>query len=83
VRQRLIDIAQGYEDTNDAATLAQDPSHQIMAGRVSKGSDDLASQPTLSRLENRVTAQDLRRFSDRLLDLYLKTHPGPRKAIVP
>jgi hypothetical protein len=82
VRQRLFAIALGYEDTNDAATLAQDPSHKIMAGRAPESGDDLASQPTLSRFENRVTAKDLRRLSEGLLELYLKTHPGPRKVIV-
>ena len=82
VRQRLFAIAQGYEDNNDAATLARDPVFKIMAGRTPETSEDLASQPTLSRFENRVTSKDLRRLSDWLLKLYLKTHPGPRKVIV-
>jgi len=82
VRQRLFAIAQGYEDNNDAATLAKDPAFKIMAGKAPESDGDLASQPTLSRFENRATAKDLRRLSDRLLDLYLKTHPGPRKVIV-
>jgi hypothetical protein len=82
VRQRLFAIAQGYEDNNDAATLAKDPAFKIMAGKAPESAPDLASQPTLSRFENRVTAKDLRRLSDWLLDLYLKTHPGPRKVIV-
>lgn len=82
VRQRLFAIAQGYEDTNDAATLAPDPAFKMMAGRAPESSDDLASQPTLSRFENQVTTKDLRRLSDWLLELYLKTHPGPRKVIV-
>jgi Transposase DDE domain group 1 len=82
VRQRLFAIAQGYEDNNDAATLAKDPAFKIMAGKAPESGADLASQPTLSRFENRVTAKDLRRLSGGLLDLYLKTHPGPRKVIV-
>ena len=82
VRQRLFAIALGYEDNNDAATLAKDPACKIMAGRAPETSEDLASQPTLSRFENRVNAKDLRRLSDWLLELYLKTHPGPRKVIV-
>ena len=82
VRQRLFAIAQGYEDNNDAATLAKDPAFKIMAGKAPESAGDLASQPTLSRFENRVTAKDLRRLCDRLLELYLKTHPGPRKVIV-
>jgi hypothetical protein len=82
VRQRLFAIAQGYEDNNDAATLAKDPAFKIMAGRTPESAADLASQPTLSRLENMVDTKDLHRLSDWLLDLYLKTHPGPRKVIV-
>jgi hypothetical protein len=81
LRQRLFSIALGYEDNNDAATLAQDPALKLMTGKLPEAGD-LASQPTLSRFENRVSAKDLRRLSDWLLDLYLKTHPGPRKVIV-
>jgi hypothetical protein len=82
VRQRQFAIALGYEDNNDAAWLARDPALKIMAGKAPESAGDLASQPTLSRLENRVTAKDLRRLSDVLLKVYLKTHPGPRKVIV-
>lgn len=82
VRQRMFAIAQGYEDNNDAATLARDPAFKIVAGKVPDSAGDLASQPTLSRFENRVNAKDLRRLSDGLLELYLKTHPGPRKTII-
>ena len=82
IRQRMFAIAQGYEDNNDAATLAKDPAFKIMAGRAPESAPDLASQPTLSRFENQVNAKDLRRLADSLLDLYLKTHPGPRKVIV-
>lgn len=82
VRQRLFGIALGYEDNNDAIWLSKDPALKILAGRAPESDGDLASQPTLSRFENRVTAKDLRRLSDRLLELYLKTHPGPRKVIV-
>ena len=81
VRQRLFAIAQGYEDNNDAATLAQDPAFKIMAGRAPESAPDLASQPTLSRFENQVNAKDLRRLSDWLLELYLKTHPGPGRPL--
>lgn len=82
VRQRLFALAQGYEDNNDAAALARDPALKIMAGKAPESAVDLASQPTLSRFENMVGARDLRRLSDWFLDLYLKTHPGPRKVIV-
>jgi hypothetical protein len=82
VRQRLFAIALGYEDNNDTAWLAQDPALKIMPGQAPETGADLASQPTLSRFENRANTKDLRRLSDWLLELYLKTHPGPRKVIV-
>jgi hypothetical protein len=82
IRQRLFAIALGYEDNNDAAWLSKDPALKIMAGKAPESAPDLASQPTLSRFENQLSAKDLRRLSDGLLDLYLKTHPGPRKVIV-
>jgi hypothetical protein len=82
VRQRLFAIAQGYEDNNDVAALARDPAFKIMASKAPESPVYLASQPTLSRFENQVTAKDLRRLSDWFLALYLKTHPGPRKVIV-
>ena len=47
VRQRLFDIALGYEDNNDAAWLAKDSAIKIMAGKAPGRARDLASQPTL------------------------------------
>jgi hypothetical protein len=44
VRQRMFAIAQGYEDNNDAATLAKDPAFQNMAGKEPDSAGDLASQ---------------------------------------
>jgi hypothetical protein len=82
VRQRVFAIALGYEDNNDATWLAKDPALKIMTGKAPESAEDLASQPTLSRFENRVTTKDLRRLSDWLLELYLKAHPSPRKVIV-
>ncbi len=64
VRQRLFAIAQGYEDNNDAAILAKDPTFKIMAGKAPESAADLASQRTLSRFENRVTTKDLRRLAN-------------------
>jgi hypothetical protein len=51
LRQRVYQIAAGYEDANDASFLRHDPTMQAVAGRMGQV---LASQPTLSRLENAV-----------------------------
>ncbi len=59
LRQRVIGIACGYEDANDFDTLASDPAMKIACRRAPKSDSDLASQPTLSRLENRVSRSDV------------------------
>jgi hypothetical protein len=82
LKQRLFAIALGYEDANDAAFLAQDPALKTMAERLPESGTDLAFQPTFSRFENNVTAKELYRLSEVLLELYLETHPGPRKVMV-
>lgn len=82
IAQRVFAIALGYEDANDATTLRFDPALKVMAGRLPESGQDLASQPTLSRLENRVGAEDLARLSASLMELYVAVHPRRRKLVV-
>jgi hypothetical protein len=63
LRQRIYQIACGYEDANDAATLRSDPLFKTAVGRLPESGPPLGSQPTLSRLENRVTKKELLRLS--------------------
>jgi len=74
LRQRTFGIACGYADANDAARIADDPMHKLLAGRDPIEGDALASQPTLSRFENRVRRADLFRMADALADLVLAHH---------
>lgn len=57
--QRIFGLACGHPDANDADDLAADPIHKLLLGRDPIDGDPLASQPTLSRFENQVGAQDL------------------------
>src|SRR5918998_6488464 len=52
VRQRVFQIACGYEDQDDADTLRHDPLLKLVCGRLPDTGAPLASQPTLSRLDN-------------------------------
>ena len=72
VRQRVFQIACGYEDQNDAATLRADPVFKVACGRRPVSEPDLASQPTLSRLENAVDRWAIERLAEALADLYLR-----------
>jgi hypothetical protein len=71
VRQRVFQIACGYEDQNDATTLRSDPLLRLVCGRLPDQAD-LASQPTLSRLENAVDYKACYRLALALVQLYLQ-----------
>jgi hypothetical protein len=62
LRQRIFGLACGYEDANDAARLADDPLHKLAVGRDPVTGAALASQPTLSRLENAASPRALYRM---------------------
>ena len=72
VRQRLHQIVAGYEDCNDADTLRGDPILKTICDRLPDSDPDLASQPTLSRLENAVGIKDLMRLGRWLLKRYIR-----------
>lgn len=57
-RQRVYQIALGYEDCNDADRLRHDPALQHVCGSDAP----LSSQSTLSRWENEVTGRELVRL---------------------
>jgi hypothetical protein len=82
LRQRLFAIAMGYEDCNDHQSLRSDPGLKTAVGSLPETGQALASQPTLSRFENRVGNCELHRLSDALIDAYVAAHPAPRKIIV-
>jgi Transposase DDE domain group 1 len=72
VRQRVFQIACGYEDQDDADTLRTDPLLKLVCGRLPETDRDLASQPTLSRLENAVDRKRCYRLAVALGELYLR-----------
>src|SRR5207245_4346567 len=52
VRQRVFQLACGYQDQDDADTLRFDPLFKLVCGQLPVSGHALASQPTLSRLDN-------------------------------
>ncbi len=72
LRQRLYQIAAGYEDQNDATALRRDPLLKLVCGRLPESDPDLASQPTLSRWENAFSARDCYRLAEALGAVYLR-----------
>jgi Transposase DDE domain group 1 len=72
IRQRVFQIACGYEDQDDADTLRTDPLLKLVCGQLPATGDDLASQPTLSRLENAVDRRACYRLAVAVGELYLR-----------
>ncbi len=72
VRQRVLQIACGYEDQNDADFLRSDPLFKLACGRLPQTDPDLASQPTLSRLENAADRRACYRMAEALVELYVR-----------
>jgi hypothetical protein len=85
VRQRMLQIAAGYPDQNDATRLRHDPILKLSCDRLPTTGLPLASQPTLSRLDNAVDEAACQRLADALLALYLEQRAAsglPRRILL-
>jgi len=82
VRQRVYQICAGYEDADDCDSLRGDPLLKIICDRLPRKDPDLASQPTMSRLENRVTRQDLSRLRKFFVDQFIASYATPPEELI-
>lgn len=85
-RQRVYAIAAGYADGNDAQVLRHDPVLKMLCDRDPEEGDALASQPTLSRFENAVTARDVvraaRDLEARMIARFAQRHADVRRVVI-
>jgi Transposase DDE domain group 1 len=82
LKQRVLQIAAGYEDANDANTLRHDPIFKLLLGRLPESGPPLASQPTISRFENRVSRTELYRLARVFVDHFIASYDRPPTLIV-
>lgn len=82
IRQRVFQIACGYEDANDCNTLRHDPLFKAACDRLPLSGLPLGSQSTMTRLENAVTRADLYRMTRALLDVFLDSYDTPPPALL-
>jgi hypothetical protein len=80
VRSRVYGIIAGYEDQNDHDALRSDAVFKLLADRLPE-EDDLASQPTLSRFENAVTARDLLNLEAWFLQRFVDSFQEPPREL--
>ena len=77
LKQRVFQIAAGYEDANDSNTLRDDPIFKLLLDRLPESGAPLASQPTISRCENRVSRTELYRMALVLLEQFIASYDQP------
>jgi hypothetical protein len=82
IKQRVFQIAAGYEDANDSNTLRDAPSFQLLRNRLPATGTSLASPPTLSRFENRVSRPELYRPALALWHQCIASYTSAPKVIV-
>src|SRR4051794_19531420 len=81
IRVRMLMIAAGYEDGNDADSLRGDPMFKLAMDRL-PSDQELCSQSTISRLENLPDIRALLRLGRALIEQYCGSFRQVPKRIV-
>lgn len=82
LRQRIFQIACGYEDANDCQSLRHDPAFKTACGRLPLSDNPLASQPSMSRLENQPRRSELYRMAEALFDTFAASYERPPQCLL-
>lgn len=78
LQQRIFGLSLGYEDLNDHDNLRHDPAFQTSAER----DESLASSPTLCRLENAVTRQDIIQMCKAIVEQFINSYSLPPQELI-
>jgi len=81
-KQRVFQISCGYEDGNDSNELREDPVMKIACERLPDDDPALASQPTISRFENRISRTDLYRIAEVIVNVFIDSYSEPPEGII-
>jgi hypothetical protein len=82
LRQRIFQIACGYEDAHDCDSLRRAPACKAACERLPSVGEDLASQPTMSRLDHAPRRRELYRMAQALLETCVAAYDRPPKALL-
>jgi hypothetical protein len=81
--QRVYQLIGGYEDANDSNFLRHDPIYTIACERLPIAQQELlASQPTITRLENHVSRQAVSTIRSSMLPGFINRFEVAPEAIV-
>ena len=82
LRQRTYQIIAGFEDADDCDRLCHDGIMKMCAGRLASGEIDLASQPTMTRLENRLSHKELFDIGECFVDDFIASYDYEPDSII-
>lgn len=82
IQARMIAICCGHEDCDDLDILRHDPALKIACDKRPDAATGLASQPTLSRLENAVSWRMLARMGLKMIDAFCDSYARVPNQIV-
>jgi hypothetical protein len=83
IHQRVLQLVAGYEDVKDSDFLRHDPIFKIACGHLPiPGEALLASQPTMSRLENHVLPQELSAMRRAFIDRFIASYEVPPSVVI-
>ena len=78
LRQRIYGLAAGYEDLNDHDELRFDPAFQVSL----KTDQELASSPTLCRLEKRADRKTAFKIHKIMVDTFIRSYKTPPEELI-
>jgi hypothetical protein len=81
ITQRVFQIAAGYEDADDCDLLRKDSILKMCCGRTPDGAD-LSSQPTMTRLENKLTARELYNIGLEFVNQFIASYEKEPEVII-
>lgn len=82
LRQRIYQIMAGFEDADDCDRLCRDGILKMCAGRSAPDGIDLASQPTMTRLENRLSRRELFDIGEAFIDDFIASYNSEPDSII-
>lgn len=79
--QRVFQIAAGYEDANDCHTLRNDNIFKLCSNRLPQAGP-LASQPTMSRFENKPSRSEQYRIAEAFVNQFMESYTEEPQYII-
>jgi hypothetical protein len=83
VSQRVYQLVGGYEDANDSNRSRHDPIYKLACGRLPLAQEELlASQPTITRLENHVSKREVAKMRSQMVEGFINRYRQAPQEIV-